>query len=130
MGSHKVLPRHQLQAGMVVAQRVEDIGGRLLVPSGVVLTSRHLHALEMWGVASVAVGCAEESAAQTVSEQDLAVARERLVPQFSTCDLAHPFLAALLAGCAKRSALERMRGASAQGLAVRQVRAEQGGSDA
>lgn len=101
----KRLLRHELQEGMIVAASVEEPGGRLLIPTGVALTPRHLHALALWGVESVFVGSAhEENEDSMLTEAQLAAAHDMMLPRFRFCDLTHPFAAALLKSCAKHLA--------------------------
>jgi hypothetical protein len=44
-----------VRPGQVSAAPVADRRGRLLIPHGVPLTERHIHALKVWGITSLAV---------------------------------------------------------------------------
>jgi hypothetical protein len=48
-----------LQPGLTVAGDVKNVDGMLLIPSGCVLTERHLNVLSAWGVTDIEVASAE-----------------------------------------------------------------------
>ena len=45
----------ELQAGMILAQQIQDDKGRTIMPEGARLTPMHLKRLEKWGVESVLI---------------------------------------------------------------------------
>ncbi len=53
-----LLPLEKLEAGMEISSDVVDATGRLLMPSGGILSERHIRACKNWGVLLVDVaGC-------------------------------------------------------------------------
>lgn len=72
----KKIPVGELQAGMILAQPINDQNGRTIMPEGARLTPMHLKRLEKWGVDAVAIH-ADESTGQPESEEKIA-ARESI----------------------------------------------------
>lgn len=74
--------REELEIGMQVAEEIRDKRGRVLMPPGVLLEEKHLRALKMWGVESVAVlGDEKAEAEQKAREQIDPEALERVRAQ-------------------------------------------------
>ncbi len=100
---------NNLEAGMVTACNIKDRNGRMLLPAGTELTSKHMLIFRTWGVAEVAIVEPEhDQAARTQDELDddeLAVAEESLKPYYSICGLKHPILRELL----HQAALRRLK---------------------
>ncbi|HBF33724.1 TPA: phosphohydrolase [Candidatus Sumerlaeota bacterium] len=56
--------------GMVTAEEVKDVRGRILIAAGAVLEEKHLRALKMWGVTTVSIeGEDEETQAEEQEER-------------------------------------------------------------
>ncbi|MCK5707439.1 MAG: hypothetical protein KAI43_07275 [Candidatus Aureabacteria bacterium] len=45
----------ELEAGMKIAQKVENANGMVLLPEGIVLTEAHIGRLKKWGIESIFV---------------------------------------------------------------------------
>ena len=43
-------PSADLKPGMVVAQPIKAVDGRVIIPPGTVLEAKHIHALRTWGI--------------------------------------------------------------------------------
>lgn len=43
-------PATELKPGMVVAQPIKAVDGRVIIPPGTVLEAKHIHALRTWGI--------------------------------------------------------------------------------
>lgn len=78
----------QVQAGMVLAAEVQDRRGRLLIPSGRELDSKHVQALKMWGITRVEIQGDDPAAegAQLVSPEMLEAARAILDDRLRNLD--------------------------------------------
>lgn len=101
---------NDLEEGMVTACNIKDRNGRMLLPAGTELTSKHMLIFRTWGVAQVAIVEPEQEAqvAKTQDELDdeeLAAAEESLKPYYRLCGLEHPILRELL----RQAALRRLK---------------------
>lgn len=114
LGGPPPVPVDDLVEGMVLGEDVHDTQGRLLMPSGTELTTRHLRAFQMYGMTSIRIRSADAATVPApISEAELADAAVRVLPRFRHNDLAHPVVAALLTWCTRVEAREaQLRGAS------------------
>ena len=100
-----------LVPGMVLKNNVTDRSGRMLLPKGATLESRHFGIFRMWGVLEVEVtyeADAEVPAAPQGEEIDaerLRKATEELGRIFAHNDSEHPAIRELMRICVKRRAL-------------------------
>jgi hypothetical protein len=101
-----VISIEQAEPSMVLSGPVKDRAGRLLIPTGKVLSSRHIESLKMWGVATLEVEGPERlSEEQGQMDPELVMEAERMVADlFSSNDLTHPFINALARYCVNRTA--------------------------
>lgn len=102
----KLINRSELLVGDIVANRVEDASGRLLINSGTELTEKHLRALAMWGIEQVAIPVADDATNQEkiLSSAELQAGKDAIESLFSCCNQSDPFVSALHSACAKRKA--------------------------
>ena len=94
----KRISLEQLRPDMVLAADIVDDGGRLLLPSGVTLTEKHVRYCQMWGVIEVEISTGEGAVEEEPSVIDpamLARAEARVLPRFNHVDRAHPVIEVL-----------------------------------
>ena len=92
----------QLRPDLVLGADLSDASGRLLLPSGTVLTDKHIRYCQMWGIAAVEIQVDEPTAVtdeQPIDPAAWAAAEEALAPRFAHVDREHPAIAALFAHC-------------------------------
>jgi len=86
----------ELRPGMLLAQAVRDVNGRLLMGEGTCLTERFLGVLKAWGIAEVAVQgektCSLEDAGDGLPESLAARAQEICAVRLSRSDLSNPLV--------------------------------------
>jgi HD-like signal output (HDOD) protein len=91
-----VLRTDSLNEGMILADDVKDMKGKLLLAKGQELESRHIRIFKIWGVTEVNVvgdvGC-EEGSDSDVSPERIEKIREKTKPLFCHADLDHPAIA-------------------------------------
>lgn len=84
----------ELRPGMLLAQAVRDVNGRLLMGEGTCLTERFLGVLKSWGIAEVAVQgektCSLADAGDGLPESLATRAQEICAVRLSRSDLANP----------------------------------------
>ena len=98
-----VLQIDQLRPDMVLGSDVKDRSGRLLAGKGMTLTAQHFTVFKTWGIKSVEIAeegmiaaSIDEDEKNSVSEDKLRAAVEKLRPFFCLVDLEHPFYQELL----------------------------------
>ncbi len=91
---------------MILAGDVHDQQGRLLLPGGSTLTSRHIRAFQMWGILTVKVrGTGEEEPAESVlSPEILAAAEARVRERMHNNDLESPVIMEIVRFAVQREA--------------------------
>lgn len=104
----------KLQPGMVLADDVKDLSGRMLLTCGTAIQEKHLRVLRTWGILGVEVEGEGESEAEIFSLDDLpaeAVAKieAELEKRFTGVDLSHPVMSCL-ADLAKADLIGRYQG--------------------
>ncbi len=93
----------QIRPGMVLAEDVRDVNGRLLLSRGKTIAPEHIRVFKIWGVSRVAVLGARESApAETpaVDPQRIEAVQRELEPRFRHTDRSHPAVAEMLRSAA------------------------------
>ena len=100
----------QAQPGMVLAAPVTDRRGRLLIPADACLSTRHVQALQMWGVSHIEVEgeVPEDTSPKDVPQEDVEGIRSEVHARFGSTDLGHPFIYALRE-CAVNRAVKAAR---------------------
>jgi putative nucleotidyltransferase with HDIG domain len=97
-----------LEPGMVLAEDLFHVDGRLILSKGLSLTPKHLRVLKMWGVASAEIeGVSDSSSPPALEEIDpvlLQEAEELTQKQFTHAPVDHPFLRELFRICTLRRA--------------------------
>jgi hypothetical protein len=90
-----------LEEGMVLAADISDATGRLLLPAGTAVNSRHLRYCQMWGVLEVEIVGDDPAPSDepALDPERLTAARAELEPRFRHVDVAHPLIDALLTHC-------------------------------
>lgn len=106
----------QVRCGMVVATKITDRRGRLLIPAGSELSERHVQALRMWGVTHLDVDGDRddfEDDSPVTEDPQLVIAAEEAVDLIlHRNDLAHPFISVLRRTAVKRRAQALARGSA------------------
>jgi putative nucleotidyltransferase with HDIG domain len=91
-----VMKVSQLQPGVVIAQAVRDVNGRLLMGEGTRLTERFIGVLKAWGVPEVAIvgeqSCHLPDEEDAFSEDAAALARDVAKAKLCLNCLDHPFV--------------------------------------
>ena len=86
----------ELRPGMMLAQAVRDVNGRLLMGEGTCLTERFLGVLKAWGIAEVPVQgektCSLADAGDGLPEALAASAQDIAAVRLSRNDLSNPFV--------------------------------------
>ncbi len=89
-----------LEPGMVLAAEVRDKNGRLLLGEGVELAAKHLFIFRTWGVVEANITGEDDAETtvipDTVTEEKLEQARNRLLPLYCHTDIEHPAISELL----------------------------------
>ncbi|MEJ5357622.1 MAG: HDOD domain-containing protein [Desulfobacterales bacterium] len=86
----------QIRPGMVLAEDVRDVNGRLLLSRGKTIGPEHIRVFKIWGVNRVSVLGALEPEAEArpaVDPQRIEAARRELEPRFRRTDRSHPAVA-------------------------------------
>lgn len=110
----------ELRPGMVLAQAVRDVNGRLLMAVGTCLTERFIGVLKAWGICEVAVeGEPGQGGASDLPEELARQAEDIVAARFSLNDIEHPFVQD-----AFRLAMSRTADLIAHGVAVDRPRVE------
>ena len=90
----------ELTPGMVLAQAVLDVNGRLLMGDGTCLSDRFINVLKTWGIAEVTVrdeeACAVADVDEGLPEELAAQAQKIAAARFRLNDLDHPFIQEVL----------------------------------
>lgn len=102
-----LISTEKLAEGLVLASDVLDRSGRMLLASGVELTTRHIRMLMAWGIAEadiagVDVPQQQPVASSKVDDALLQPMEEELKLIFSNVDLEHPAMAELFRLCLLR----------------------------
>jgi HD-like signal output (HDOD) protein len=83
----------QLDPGMILAEDIKDMNGRMLISSGVRIEAQHIRVLKMWGICEVSVEgddpVPEESQSDVNTEQ-MDLAGREIVKTFADLDLENP----------------------------------------
>jgi len=100
----------QVRPGMVLAEDVRDVNGRLLLSRGKTIGAEHIRIFKMWGVSRVAVRGETEPAADPpgVDPRQLEALRRELEPRFRHADRGHPAVAEMLRAAALYRAARRL----------------------
>jgi HD-like signal output (HDOD) protein len=84
---------NKLEPGMVLADEVRDLSGRLLLTKGITVQPDHFRIFKIWGVTEVNIrrnnGCKEEAKPNVAPEQ-IEKIKESTMQVFSHTDLEHP----------------------------------------
>jgi hypothetical protein len=98
-----------LKPGMVLAAALVDDGGRLLLPTGIALTEKHLRFFQMWGIAEADIAGDDrtEREPDTIDPERLAAAAVEVKPYFRHADPDHPVMVQLLRHCTMLAARRR-----------------------
>ena len=104
-----------LKPGMILAAKVVERGGRILLGVGVELTEKHIGIFRKWGItqADVQNVTQEEAAANTSARLDPRLLQEgeaRMARLFHLTDKKEPFIAELSRLCTIRWVRNRTRG--------------------
>ena len=102
-----MVPVEDLEAGMVLADEIRDQQGRLLMPAGTELTTRHLRAFQLWGILSVRITSGDtgaEPAEPPLTPEELEAGRALVLARLRDTDPSHPFIAELVQLCTVREA--------------------------
>ena len=94
--------RELVKEGMVLAVDLRGPGGRFLAAAGTAITPQHLRALEIWGIAEIAV---ESTNSEPPSEMQLPpdpAVEARIRDRFGAADLADPFVEEVVKICLAR----------------------------
>ncbi|MCU0561116.1 MAG: HDOD domain-containing protein [Desulfobacterales bacterium] len=116
MGSVRI---KELKAGMVLADDVTDIKGRLLLPKGRPIGPDHIRIFKIWGVARVNVmgGPKEcEPAGQPIDPARLEAIRRALENRFRLTDRNHPVVQEIFAQALQARASDLFPAVNAAGL--------------
>ena len=89
---------------MVLAADVKDRRGRLIMPSGTVITDRHLRSFKMWGVTHVEVDGEATGGTMELEPWAVEAAEAELDELFRNTDRHHPFVEQLFHHCRHRRA--------------------------
>ena len=95
------VPADNLIPGMVLAADVRDRSGRLLLKSGIELTTKHLHILRTWGVVEAEILDKDDHPEVTTCPNAIdpelwKTIEEEISPLFRHADLTHPAIKELL----------------------------------
>jgi len=93
-----------LEVGMILEADVCDLNGRFLIGKKCELTSKHIKALNAWGVVSVEIdgdNIENLKIENTVSSEDCEQQINILKQNFKHNDLEHPFIAELIPEAAR-----------------------------
>lgn len=104
-----------LKPGMILAAKVVERGGRVLLGAGVELTERHISIFRKWGITETDVqNITQEEAAATANAQLdprlLQEGEDRMARLFHLTDRKDPTIAELLRLCTIRWVRNRARG--------------------
>ena len=104
-----------LKPGMILAAKVVERGGRILLGAGVELTEKHISIFRKWGIAEADVRSVtqEEAAANVNAHLDPRLLQEgeaRMARLFHLTDMKEPFIAELSRLCTIRWVRNRTRG--------------------
>ena len=98
-----------LAVGAVVAQNVQDLSGRMLVPAGTALKAKHLREFKIWRIEKVAIVSPEDSAEpersvipRDADPEQLARARATATERFRHAPTDLPAMALLYDLCVAR----------------------------
>jgi HD-like signal output (HDOD) protein len=83
----------QLDLGMILAEDVKDMNGRLLISNGVRIEAPHMRVLKMWGICEVAVEGDDpvpEGSNSNVNTEQMDLAAREIIKSFADLDLEHP----------------------------------------
>ncbi|MBI5427091.1 MAG: hypothetical protein HZA02_02295 [Nitrospinae bacterium] len=99
----------QLKPGMVLAQDVKDLNGRVLLSSGNRLSEKHVKIFKTWGITEVAIERADESMKSgekplsgNVDEKAIEKMRQEMNSLFRHTDIKHPAIRELFNLCVTR----------------------------
>jgi HD-like signal output (HDOD) protein len=91
-----IFPTNKLKPGMVLAEEVRDINGRLLLAKGKSIQASHLRIFKIWGITDVPVygrvGIKDETQPD-VDFEAVEKTKEKTLQIFSHVDLDHPVIA-------------------------------------
>ena len=108
-----LIPVERAQIGMVLAEAVTDLRGRLLIPAGKELTERYIDSLPMWGVTHVEVEGddtgAEDESMESAEPWAISKAMELVDAHFILANRSHPIMKELADICVQRKAREIQR---------------------
>ncbi len=92
----------QVRPGMVLAEDVRDVNGRLLLSRGKTIGAEHIRIFKMWGVSRVAVRGEPEAAANPpgVDPRRIEALRREMEPRFRLADREHPAVLELIRAAA------------------------------
>lgn len=104
-----------LRPGMILAAKVVERGGRVLLGAGMELTEKHINIFRKWGVTEADVQniSQEEAAATKTAQLDprlLEEAETRMAKLFQLTDRKDPFISELSRLCTIRWVRQQMRG--------------------
>jgi hypothetical protein len=90
-----------LRPDMVLAADIVDGTGRLLLPSGTVLTEKHLRYCQMWGIPDAEIAGDEpaEEPEEVLDPARIAEAEEAVKPRFAHVSRDHPAIEELFRYC-------------------------------
>jgi hypothetical protein len=107
--------RELAKEGMVLAADLRGPGGRFLAASGTAITPQHLRALEIWGIAEIAI---EDTDSEYLPElqpiPDPAVEAE-ICGRFVAADLSDPFIEEIIKICLARACQRSAEGQDGKG---------------
>ena len=116
MGSVRI---KELKPGMVLAEDVTDIKGRLLLPKGKPIAPEHIRIFKIWGVAQVSVTGAPgegEASAKPIDPVRLESIRRELEHRFRLADRNHPAIRAVFDQALQAKAADSFPPGGAGGL--------------
>ncbi len=103
-----LIPIDSLETGMVLKEAVADRGGRVLLPSGAILTDKHLKILRTWGIPEADIvrdqddDSLEGEGSGTEDPLKLAEAEHYVAELFRHNDHQHPMIKELMKVCRNR----------------------------
>jgi putative nucleotidyltransferase with HDIG domain len=93
-----IVPINNLKEGMILAQDIRDVNGRLLLTASEIIQSKHIRVLKIWGITEAPVVEGDQLKEETIPAADASndqAAEAKLLSAFSFADLGHPAIAEL-----------------------------------
>ncbi len=95
----------ELEVGQVLSADLLTSKGQLMLPSGIVLSEKHIRTLKVRGIKEVEVIVEGETAVE-VDDGSRKKAREKIAVRFCHSDLTHPMMEELFSLCVEELAEE------------------------